>query len=479
MTSETKYLLFKGIAKKEQIVFKSFLNLAKNELPYQIMIEKDADAFDLVIVDETYEWPDEEKSLKHLPALIIGDDMSNEQANYLSRPVQWSDFKSALCGISFSEAAQEEPVVELQPFEPEQSEKVELQEIDQAAVMDVPDDLVVGNEIVDSEAEEVASQKKQNIDESQDLLPVLELVMEDDNANAVSIEQVSTEYSSGGNGYEFELENMSIDYKSVTNSHYEQVAGDVKEFNQSVGDDEEQQAVILVADEESSFNASVLVLETSFTDEWDVPSEIDVASEDTISVDSENDIKEKKGIEINANEKFWLEDNEVIVDNKSVFYIKTQRDMIYSPKEPGQWTSIFQSGVFSKLPMKNEWRPFKGLKAYPTVYLLWGHTYAKEREVLHKGLNENEAYLLEQWPKFELLELDNSLLKLCSLLFVKPETLSSLARKSRCDKEQVIGFLNACQALGLLTSADQIQIFQPPSSDEEETVFGKIKDVFK
>lgn len=453
VTTETKHLLFKGIAKKEQILFKSFLNLAKNELPYQVLIDKDVEGFDLIIVDESYEWTDEEKNLRLLPALIIGDDMQKEEANYLSRPVQWSDFKSALSSIEFTQA------VEAETQQSDVEQEVEQQDV-----------------TADSQIEEPGKDD----DKDQGSLPALELAIEDDAANAASIEQVSTEYSSGGNAYEFELANMSIDYKSVTNSHYEQAADDVKEFNQEAeGTDAEQQAVLLVADEESSFNSSVLVIETAFTDEWDVPSEVEGVNEDTISIDSEDDIQDKKGIEVSDKEHFWLEDNEIIADHKSLFYIKTQRDMIYSPKEPGQWTSIFQSGSFSKLPMKSEWRPFKGLKAYPTVYLLWGYTYAKERQTLHKNLNEKEAYLLEKWPKFELLELDNDLLKLCSLLFVKPETVSSLVRKSKCDREQVIGFINACKLLGLLTSADQMQIFQPASSDMDESMFGKIKDVFK
>jgi len=43
VTEEIKNLAFKGIEKKEQIVLKSFLNLAKNELKYKINVLKSSD----------------------------------------------------------------------------------------------------------------------------------------------------------------------------------------------------------------------------------------------------------------------------------------------------------------------------------------------------------------------------------------------------------------------------------------------------
>ena len=56
MTTEIKYLTFKGIEKKEQILFKSFLNLAKNELEYQVVILKagHGDDPDILILDELF-----------------------------------------------------------------------------------------------------------------------------------------------------------------------------------------------------------------------------------------------------------------------------------------------------------------------------------------------------------------------------------------------------------------------------------------
>ena len=71
-TTQIKNLVFKGIEKKEQILFKSFLNLAKNELTYQVVILKDSDTDatpDFVMMDESYEYSDDEAALKDLPTI--------------------------------------------------------------------------------------------------------------------------------------------------------------------------------------------------------------------------------------------------------------------------------------------------------------------------------------------------------------------------------------------------------------------------
>jgi hypothetical protein len=96
MTVQIKYLVFKGIAKKERILFKSFLNLAKNELPYQVVILKskqlDPIEADIVFLDEAYVLEGPEASMLGLPSIVVGGDRNKEQVGYLSRPVQWSEF---------------------------------------------------------------------------------------------------------------------------------------------------------------------------------------------------------------------------------------------------------------------------------------------------------------------------------------------------------------------------------------------------
>ena len=104
MTEETKYLIFKGIEKKEQIVLKSFLNLAKNELKYQIVVLKEnADSEhkpNVMIVGDGYEFSGDEESLKALPQVVLGDDLQNDWEGYITRPIQWSDFRPALSQFS-------------------------------------------------------------------------------------------------------------------------------------------------------------------------------------------------------------------------------------------------------------------------------------------------------------------------------------------------------------------------------------------
>ena len=102
MSAQIKYLIFKGIEKKEQILFKSFINLAKNELSYQVVILKpDAPGSDvpgIMIMDEAYKLDDQEQNLADLPTILIGND-SEDAANYIKRPAQWSDFKNCIIGF--------------------------------------------------------------------------------------------------------------------------------------------------------------------------------------------------------------------------------------------------------------------------------------------------------------------------------------------------------------------------------------------
>jgi len=87
--------------------------------------------------------------------------------------------------------------------------------------------------------------------------------------------------------------------------------------------------------------------------------------------------------------------------------------------------------------------------------------------------------MLTSWPHFELLELDNNLLKITTMLFVAPESAYSLMQKTGESRAVVYGMMNACKELGTLVSPDQIdqKDFKVPA--QEEGMFGKIKDVFR
>ena len=434
VTAQIKYLAFKGIPKKEQILFRSFLNLAKNELAYQVVILKEdhqnSDDPDIMIIDESYEFEPSEASLKGLPSIKIGDDIDILDANYIARPVQWSDFKSALSQLDI-EAPVEEDVERVLP--------VEIQfEIDATVGATV-------SELDDSQED------SEDVDEEID--------------------------------YDYELDNLSADYHSITNSDYIKVVDDVKQFG-DVGKDVGEEPVVLITDDESASTNSVLVLETNSMDAWDF-SETEMEFASTEMVDSETQWhdgtkkKRKVGIEVAPDEEYWLEDNEIIVDHETLLYIMPKRKLVYSEVPPGKWPPILQRKGLSKLPLIKDWRPEKGMQGYPVEDLVWINTLISETTSLLSDLDDNTEYMLEKWPHFELLELDNILLKLCTMLFVRPVSLKSLATKSGYGRSTIVGLMNACHEIGLLKTEDEIDMGGLSKANTDEGMFGKIKDVFR
>ena len=485
VTEEIKHLAFKGIEKKEQIVLKSFLNLAKNELKYKISVLKDNDKSgqgpEILIVADGYDFSDGEETLESLPCIVLGDDLGEEWAGYITNPIQWSDFRLAL--TQFSEptprgSAQKESEAEL---------VVEAEDVAEDNVVD----------------QDVADMSENLVDE--ELLTTDELYVDDELEEALpeeakfAIEETDQEQTKSESlddfapiDHEFELDNMSVDYDSHTNSDYLKVVDDVQQFQD--GEADQPSAMLLVTDDESSSTNSVLVIETNSLDAWDFSeaesaadmdsSEIAkqaVAEMDVDDVEAEvvvPDIKSKSGFDIASGEKYWEEDNEIIADNISVLCIKHQRKMVYSTKEPGKWLGELQGKKLSKLPLNNDWRPKKGLTAYPISQLIWVDTLMTESDALSGDLKEDVEYILEKWPHFDLLQLDNVLLKLCSLLFVQPESLNSLIEKSGYSRSTVRGLMNACYKEGLLKNTDDVQVDNLIAAGDDG-VLGKIKGVFR
>ena len=442
MTAQIKYLVFKGIAKKEQILFKSFLNLAKNELPYQLVILKskqiDPSDPDIVIMDETYVLEDSEASLVGLPSIVVGEDRNKEQLGYISRPVQWSEFKVALTELNV---------------------EVIVEGADAKRIL--PED---GMRFVIEEVADSVAEIKQNT-------------------------TPKSKFSDEGD-YDYELDKMSTDYHTYTNSEFIKVVDDVKQFKlEEVSQSHEP--VILVADDESSSINSVLVLETDSTDVWNfsesefsVSSGIDESDSEDSSDFSEPTtdtvvLHERAGFKITSDDQYWTEDNEIIVDNDSFLFIKPARKMVYSDIEPGKWPQIIQRKEMTKVPLRDDWRPREGLKVYPLSSFIWVNTMVGENKELFHELDENTEYLLERWPHFTLLELDNVLLKLCTMLFVRPESLQSLSAKSGYGRSTIIGLMNACYKLGYLKLPEHIDVDKLAHASNDEGMLGKFKDVFR
>jgi len=445
VTSQIKHLAFKGIEKKEQILFKSFLNLSKNELTFQINVLKDGDTSespDILIVDEHYDFADSELGVA---TIIVGSDMNETKGGYITRPVQWSDFKTALSQLNIETA-------------PEGAEEVERV---------LPDEVKFAIPEVDQPTEDV-------------LEPISPEAAEAAEAGFVEEED----------DLEYEIDNMSEDYHSVTNSEYSKAADDVKQFKEGEESPVGEPLIMFTDDESASVN-SVLVIETNSLDAWDFSeSEMspelqadssDVADSKTFDDEQSSEVvlEPKAGFEIAAGEEYWLEDVEVIVDSESVFYIKTERDMVYSAYEPGKWPQLLNKKALSKLPLSGDWRPKHDHRGYPIADLLWVNTLVNDTSALADDLDPEQEYMLDRWPNFDLIQLDNILLKLCTMLFVRGETVATLSQKSGYGLSTARGLINACHQSGLIKEVQDVQLERLTMVSGEASMLGKIKDVFR
>ncbi|MBL4672981.1 MAG: hypothetical protein JKX81_12035 [Arenicella sp.] len=332
MTTEIKHLVFKGIEKKEQILFKSFLNLAKNELEYQVVILKEnidsPASADIVIVDSSYQFSSDEESLNSLPAIRVGNDL-DDSPGYIVRPVQWSDFRTQLTRLDL------EAVVE--PLTP--SDNVLPQDM-QFAIVDM------------DEKSESDSKPSGGFPDAEE--------------------------------FDYELDNLSIDYHSFTNSEYMKVVNDVKGFKDDDEEPDIPHAVVLVTDDESGSNNSVLVIETNSLDAWEMSeSEIEDdadINEDSIESDSsyidveaEAKLTEKlaAGSVIQPGSEFWSEDAAIFSGREQLLFIKPERGLVYSEQEPGKWTAAIRKKTVTKCGLGSSWHPSDELRAYPISRLVW------------------------------------------------------------------------------------------------------------
>lgn len=453
MNTKIKYLDFKGVEKKEQILFKSYLNLAKNELDYQlIVLSKKShvdDTPDMLIADSGYEFTDSDQEYKALPTILVGNDVAFEQDNYISRPVQWSDFKRALASLSFEE-----------PHTGQEPKRL------------LPDQMRFAiKEIIEENSISVG-----------------------DNGESESTDQVED--------IELELGSMSVDYHSHTNSEYMKVVEDVQDFNNAVaqeGENASQQVVVLVSDEESASVNSVLVIETDTLDVWDMESFVDDEEQELEQADSasdpEEDVSENEmenarrqaifkrleaGETISIDDEYWLDGGEFFCDAEPLFVIRSGEDVVYSAMEPAKWGVSMRNRELIKLPLEADWEPTDDLKDYSISRLPWANSIATNFRSLVDGVEENQSYMLQSWPDFDLLELDNMLLKLCTMLYVGPESPASLMEKTAYSRSVVFAFVNACQTIGILRHEDDIEKSNLAQLNQKDGgMLNKIKDVFR
>ena len=454
MTDVVKKIVFRGLEKKEEILFKSFLNLVKNDLDYTVELIQDPDALlddaDIVIADAEYQLTDEESTMAPLPTLKIGTDHSMSASDYLVRPVQWSDFREGLLnlGSNSTESAMDDGA----PAEEANDERLLPTNLS----------LEMGDAGVDTDVHD-------DIDED---------------------EEVSRSFSDASD-YNFELDKMSVDYHSFTNSEYVKAAADdVKGFHE---DKSEPEAVMLVSDDESANSNSVLVIETNSLDAWDMEdSEFDDLHSHSVETPSELEMpdlsaKERKAVQgklaagsaVESLSEMWMSEQEVMMGPQTLFVVRPGERKVYSSREPARWILAMRNKELTSVPLANDWKPAGELKAYPLERLIWINTLVGRSDKLDDGISDTQEFMLMKWPHFELLELDNSLLKMTTMLFVGPESAYSLMQKTGLGRAVVYGMLNACKELDLLATQEQIKNLSAQKVEQESGVFGKLKDAFR
>lgn len=431
MTVISKTVLFKGLSQKERILFKSFINLVRGDLVHPLELvsvaSSDSGLPDLLIVDAEYELTESEQYLKDVPALRVGQDIRVDESDYIHRPVQWSEFQHAI-------------------------KELELQYRDAGKESVLPTNLqlVMGNAdstiIVDDD-----------LDRAQD--PI-----------AYDLDK-------------YEIEIASSSYASVVDTSMARVIEDVEDFeNNAVF--KNGQAAVLATDEEGGVRNSMLVLDSELSRNWDANETIKKASSRAISLFDElaseqTILEERIGFEIEHGERFWTDDNELIANNRSVFFIRAQEQVVFSQIEPALWPRYFKEAHLTKLPLSKEWQPKPGMDKYPISDLKFSAVLGGEESSTSVFLNSDVRYTLTRWPEFYLLELDNELLKLCTYLYVGSQSIASLVKRTGYDEAKIRGLMLACYQSGYLRLSEKVaRSANGARAPEEESMLSKIIDVF-
>ena len=153
--------------------------------------------------------------------------------------------------------------------------------------------------------------------------------------------------------------------------------------------------------------------------------------------------------------------------------------MVYSSLDPASWVRHLRSNGLSRLPLDKNWKPDERLVAFPLSHLVWVDSLINQTASMGNGWNQKTEVMLTGWPPFELIQLDNVLLKLCTMLFVRPESVASLSFKTGCPASTVVGFINACDSLKIVNLATRVIANHKLKTASDDSMFGRSKEVFK
>jgi len=431
---------------------------------------------DLVFADESHDWKTESINLQPIPVVVVGEGESEnldpsliEGRAYLSRPIQWTEFKDCLAGLDLDQQISEtsEQVTGNNVSPPEESSNSDAHKVDQIEPVDLSETENKSESVNESKEEDKLSLINPGIleiDDDQTSEPITDAdqvqsqetpenttlgndwALGIDETESLSVASDSEESDSEVQ-VGLELDQLSSDYLSISQSEMVRVVDDVKQFyTEQEGQDLGAEPVILVTDEESSVASSVLILETDASEVWDADElDAEIVGDSVAVFDEEQEIEKREGVPLRVDDVYWREDKELIAKNSSLLFVKPQRQMVYSRYSPGDWLKAYLDSDLSTLPLPANWRPKVGFHHYPQDYLIWVDIAGRQNERLSKSIDLDLKYLLTTWPKFDLVYQSNDLLKYATRLFLKPASLPELLETVKPEQKRLVtGFINAC-----------------------------------
>jgi hypothetical protein len=183
------------------------------------------------------------------------------------------------------------------------------------------------------------------------------------------------------------------------------------------------------------------------------------------------------GIHLPAGIRFWEGDTEILLGSTPLFLIDETGQRLYSDSPIREWITILRERNLTRRDLSDGWYVDPSVKSSPLPWFVWCAAQARSKGRLLPGIDPGQEYLLEKWPHFELIRNDNQSLKLCALLFSRPESVKSLVAKSDIKGRKVVAFMNACFLLGLIkrTGIDEEVVWNNTEETRSPTLMQRLR----
>ena len=451
--------MFRGIPKREEILLRSFLNLVDSD--FDCRVEADGGDYDadVVVLDESVlkdVLPDAGDDISYI---VLGSNGPYPDMAYVSRPLHWSAFTRVFEEAISSVVAPEQSPTETESQADKRSDMDEF--IDGPAAPDT--DTEVGVEKTTDQTVPIELE-----------IPPSELEMpEMPHENESEQDTVPADLSSlevvGGEPGESVLPPGVLSRNDADSTRAEGVAGAAgtkPEGSEETGNtidlklSENDDEILPVRGAGKAIEDTVII-ETDFIDAWTISIEAELNSVSQ----SLNEMKRgplarepvqkiqpvpRQGVRVPSGIRFWEGDAEILLGGAPLFLIDETGQRLYSDSPIREWTKILRERNLIRRDLSEGWYVDPSVKSSPLPWFLWCSAQARSKGRLLSKIDPGQEYLLEKWPNFELIRNDNQSLRLCALLFSRPESVKSLVAKSEIKGRKVVAFMNACYLLGLI-----------------------------